>query len=72
MVMMMLSDWTQDLNESRFELLTWIQQLKPELQNWRSKFDPQFKVYCNEWLSILMQNKQSQKQKEQLSKANLQ
>ncbi|KAJ8644513.1 hypothetical protein MRB53_006261 [Persea americana] len=35
----------QDLNESRFELLNWIQGLKP---NWRSKFGTQVQVYCNE------------------------
>ncbi|XXG71249.1 hypothetical protein AAC387_Pa07g0547 [Persea americana] len=48
----------KDLNESRFELLTQIQGLKPELQNWRLKFDTEVKVYCNnkaprkEWLPL--------------------
>ncbi|KAJ8635363.1 hypothetical protein MRB53_009630 [Persea americana] len=43
---------TNDLNESRFELLSLIQGLTPELQNWRSKFDTEVKVYCNTPLGL--------------------
>ncbi|XP_043708582.1 uncharacterized protein LOC122657851 isoform X2 [Telopea speciosissima] len=37
-----------ELTESRLELLTRIQGLKQDLQNWRSKLDTQVKVYHND------------------------
>ncbi|GMI72157.1 hypothetical protein like AT4G15790 [Hibiscus trionum] len=37
-----------ELNESRAELLSRIQGLKQDLQNWRSKLDTQVKVYRDE------------------------
>ncbi|KAJ8622223.1 hypothetical protein MRB53_030752 [Persea americana] len=40
----------EDLNDSRFELLTWIQGLKP---NWRSKFGMQVKVYSNNLVNTM-------------------
>ncbi|EOY06495.1 hypothetical protein SCA6_015824 [Theobroma cacao] len=37
-----------ELNESRTELLSRIQGLKQDLQNWRSKLDTQVKIYRDE------------------------
>ncbi|KAJ9181927.1 hypothetical protein P3X46_005970 [Hevea brasiliensis] len=37
-----------ELNESRTELLSRIQGLKQDMQNWRSKLDTQVKIYRNE------------------------
>ncbi|XP_010269489.1 PREDICTED: uncharacterized protein LOC104606128 isoform X2 [Nelumbo nucifera] len=37
-----------ELNESRSELLSRIQGLKQDLQNWRSKLDTQVKIYRDE------------------------
>ncbi|XP_021650715.2 uncharacterized protein LOC110642845 isoform X2 [Hevea brasiliensis] len=45
-----------ELNESRTELLSRIQGLKQDMQNWRSKLDTQVKIYRNDmqnWTSKL-------------------
>uniref|UniRef100_A0A2P2KLC9 CAP-Gly domain-containing linker protein 1-like isoform X1 n=1 Tax=Rhizophora mucronata TaxID=61149 RepID=A0A2P2KLC9_RHIMU len=41
-----------ELNESRTELLSRIQGLKQDLQNWRSKLDTQAKIYRDELLEL--------------------
>ncbi|KAL3508082.1 hypothetical protein ACH5RR_033464 [Cinchona calisaya] len=41
-----------ELNESRQELLNRIQNLKQDLQGWRSKLDTQVKVYRDELLEL--------------------
>ncbi|XP_027119718.1 uncharacterized protein [Coffea arabica] len=41
-----------ELNESRQELLNRIQNLKQDLQSWRSKLDTQVKVYRDELLEL--------------------
>ncbi|KAF2289185.1 hypothetical protein GH714_029281 [Hevea brasiliensis] len=38
----------RELNESRTELLSRIQGLKQDMQNWRSKLDTQVKIYRDE------------------------
>nr|KYP62461.1 hypothetical protein KK1_016994 [Cajanus cajan] len=41
-------DCSQELNESRSELLGRVQSLKQDLQNWSSRLDTQVKVYRDE------------------------
>ncbi|KAG8484672.1 hypothetical protein CXB51_023883 [Gossypium anomalum] len=41
-----------ELNESRAELLSRIQGLKLDLQNWRSKLDTQVKIYRDEFQDL--------------------
>ncbi|XP_010259642.1 PREDICTED: uncharacterized protein LOC104598988 isoform X4 [Nelumbo nucifera] len=43
-----ISSRIAELNESRSELLSRIQGLKQDLQNWRSKLDTQVKIYRDE------------------------
>ncbi|KAK9139370.1 hypothetical protein Scep_009051 [Stephania cephalantha] len=47
-----ISSEIEEMIELRSELLTRIQGLKQDLQNWRSKVDAQVKIYCDELIVL--------------------